>query len=146
MKKNGVGAFNDLFENISTALLNLKTSFCIINSPNNASVCSSCDTCDDKCLDNYLCCKHNAWLKRPHSDMPNLVVSVDMFMWINFWIDSFWLDPECNSDWKTFCEKGAKKINPLTNAYMRYKKNSSSESLGHYSLEHLPGYKNNPLT
>lgn len=146
MKKNDVGAFNDLFKNISAALLNLKTCFCIFIPQNDTTICTSCDTCSDKCFNNYLYCKSNAWLKRPHNDMPNIVVSVDTFMWINFWIDSFWLDSEFNSDWKTFCEKGAKKINPLTNVYMRCKTDLSPNPLGYYSLEHLPDYKSNPLS
>lgn len=69
MKKTGVGAFNDLFEGIKSALNEEKTYFL------GHSKGPNMDT----------------WLKKPHSQTMNMVNGIDPYMWLTFWLDDIWV-------------------------------------------------------
>ena len=116
MKKIGVGAFNDLFEGIKSALSEEKTYF--------LGHSKGTDT--------------DTWLKKPHPSLKKLVTYTDAFMWINFWINSIWLNQEYNNNWKKYYDTCAKEINPLTNVYIR--------DSHYYTLDYLSDYKSNPLS
>ena len=85
----------------------------------------------------------NNWLKKPHPFNRDIVITLDTFMMLTFWIEDLWTT---SPDWKTFIETRRMGIVSFTGAMPKSKVqiNKSNESTDKYSLD-FNNFKTNPL-
>lgn len=124
-KKYKEGEFEQLFDSINTALTKVKQLFFV--SPAEEDICGECsfgEQCQNTGQKNNMC-KRNDWLKKPHPNNSDLVITTDTFMWITFWIESIW---KSSTDWQEFFIRRKKNISSYTGAIPRLARKSDMNS------------------